>query len=356
MCHASGTFADANESHLVFDQGAFDNFVVTDDGTDITVTFSATVDGAIIDGATLYRAYAGDGTNRTDLRTPPRGSSPGVDLVTFTDLGGGDYEVVIPGGVALIGVADNQRYLMILRAGANELEVVAYGDYPAPLGRTGIAANQACVDCHGESGEVGRFAPDNRGGHYSAPITVDACVVCHTSDDPATPDDERPSYGAMAEIIHGIHNSHNFPDGEFVSRRDTVYDVTYPTYMTNCSVCHRDDVVPAAGVSGLEAANAMPVTGAGCFSCHGSFESFGFEAGNIHLGIADPLAADCSVCHNGSLARATVAEFHNGATTGRGGIIFDGVDTSVVEGDKIDWQITGVVDDGTDLAISWTAT
>ncbi|NGP52470.1 hypothetical protein, partial [Thioalkalivibrio sp. XN8] len=32
------------------------------------------------------------------------------------------------------------------------------------------------------------------------------------------------------------------------------------------------------------------------------------------------------------------------------------VDTSVVEGDKIDWQITGVVDDGTDLAISWTAT
>ncbi|NGP52516.1 hypothetical protein, partial [Thioalkalivibrio sp. XN8] len=77
--------------------------------------------------------------------------------------------------------------------------------------------------------------------------------------------------------------SHNFPDGEFVSRRDTVYDVTYPTYMTNCSVCHRDDVVPAAGVSALEAANAMPVTGPGCFSCHGSFESFDFEAGNIHL-------------------------------------------------------------------------
>ncbi|NGP51953.1 hypothetical protein, partial [Thioalkalivibrio sp. XN8] len=104
------------------------------------------------------------------------------------------------------------------------------------------------------------------------------------------------------------------------------------------------------------AANAMPVTGPGCFSCHGSFESFDFEAGNIHLGIADPLTADCTVCHDGSLARATVAEFHNGATTGRGGIIFDGVDTSVVEGDKIDWQITGVVDDGTDLAISWTAT
>ncbi|MDV7390028.1 hypothetical protein RZS08_01690, partial [Arthrospira platensis SPKY1] len=51
-----------------------------------------------------------------------------------------------------------------------------------------------------------------------------------------------------------------------------------------------------------------------------------------------------------------MAEYHNGLTTERAGIIFDGVDTSVSEGAKIDWQITGVVDDGTELAISWTAT
>ena len=36
-------------------------------------------------------------------------------------------------------------------------------------------------------------------------------------------------------------------------------------------------------------------------------------------------------------------------------MIWDGVDTSVVEGDKIDMQITGIVDNGTTLAISWTA-
>ena len=354
VCHASGAFADAAESHVVFDQGAFDNFVVTDDTVDITVTFSATVDGAIIDGATLYRAYAGDGTNRTTLRSPPRGSDPGTNLVTFTDLGGGDYEVVIPGGVALIPPG-NQRYLMILRAGANQLEVVAYGDYPAALGRSGIASSESCVDCHGASGEVGRFAPTRAGGHYSAPIAVEACVVCHTSDDPATLADERPTYGAMAEIIHGIHNSHDFPDGEFVSRRNTVYDITYPTYMTNCSVCHQDDVVPALNISGLEAANAMPVTGAGCFTCHGGMDGFDFTGLEFHLNIPDPETANCGQCHDGSLAGGTVAAYHNGIVTERGGIIFAGADTSVTEGAKIDWDITGVADDGTNLSITWTA-
>ena len=88
-------------------------------------------------------------------------------------------------------------------------------------------------------------------------------------------------------------------------------------------------------------------------------DSFDFTATAFHLNIADPETADCTLCHkpaaSGGIARATVAEFHNGTTTGRGGIIWDGVDTSVTEGAKFDWQITGVVDDGTNLAISWTA-
>ncbi|NGX17711.1 hypothetical protein [Wenzhouxiangella sp. XN24] len=332
---------------------AFSDFVVTDDGTDVEVTFSVTVDGEPADSATLYRAYAWDGTDRTGLRFPPRGDNPGLDLVTFTNDGGGDYTVTIPDGVALL--PGNQRYLMILRVGDNDLEVVALGDYPDAIPLAGLASNQACVDCHGASGEVGRFAPDNRGGHYSAPMTVDACVVCHTGGTPG----EGPSYGQIAEIIHGIHNSANFPDGEFVSRRDTVYDVGYPTYMTNCSVCHRDDVVPAAdGATALEAANAMPVSGPGCLSCHGSLESFGFTAGlEFHLNIPDPTAPTaCSACHDGSTAGATVADYHDGLETGRGGIIFGGEDTSVTEGNKFVWTIDGIVDDGTDLAISWSAT
>jgi OmcA/MtrC family decaheme c-type cytochrome len=50
-----------------------------------------------------------------------------------------------------------------------------------------------------------------------------------------------------------------------------------------------------------------------------------------------------------------VTAFHNGLVTERGGIIFNGDDTSVTEGAKFDWQITGIVDNGTNLAISWTA-
>ena len=42
-------------------------------------------------------------------------------------------------------------------------------------------------------------------------------------------------------------------------------------------------------------------------------------------------------------------------TTERGGIIFGGVDTSVTEGARFEWEITGIVDDGFDLAISWQA-
>lgn len=351
VCHGEGSFASAPAAHEQFDLGAFGDFAVAPDGADLLVSFSAEVDGAPATAATFYRAYAGDGTNRTTLTGEIE-----ADPTLFTNNGDGTYEIRIVDGVARFG-GEDLRYLAILRTGANDLEVVAYGDYPAPLGRAGLASNQACVACHGDSGEVGRFDPENRGGHYSAPMTVDACVVCHTSDDPATPDDdERPSYGAIAEIIHGIHNSHDFPDGEFLSRRGTVYNVTYPTYMTNCSVCHSDEsIVPAAGVSALAAANAMEVTGPGCFSCHGDMEGFDFTGLEFHLTIPDPLTADCGQCHDGGLARATVAEYHNGLTTGNGGIIFAGADTSVTEGAKFVWTIDSIVDDGTDLAISWSA-
>jgi OmcA/MtrC family decaheme c-type cytochrome len=76
----------------------------------------------------------------------------------------------------------------------------------------------------------------------------------------------------------------------------------------------------------------------------------------FHNTLANPETADCTVCHDGAIAPATVADFHNGATTGRGGIIWDGVDTSVTEGAKFVWEITGIIDDGTNLAISWQAT
>jgi OmcA/MtrC family decaheme c-type cytochrome len=75
-----------------------------------------------------------------------------------------------------------------------------------------------------------------------------------------------------------------------------------------------------------------------------------------------PETAPCADCHRvgGAAERVqVVTASHNGTTTERGGIIWDGVDTSVTEGAKFVWQITGVenvVVDGVDsLAISWIA-
>ena len=124
--------------------------------------------------------------------------------------------------------------------------------------------------------------------------------------------------------------------------------------MNNCSVCHSE-------AAQLTAANAMPVSGAGCFTCHGSInsDSFDFTGLEFHLTLANPETADCTLCHkaaaDGGIAQANVAEMHNGATTERDGVIWDGVDTSVTEGAKFDWRITGVTDDGTDLTITWEA-
>ncbi len=56
------------------------------------------------------------------------------------------------------------------------------------------------------------------------------------------------------------------------------------------------------------------------------------------------------------VAPDTVTDFHNGLETERVGIIYGGEDLSVTWGKDFTWQITGVVDDKTNLKISWTAT
>ena len=378
VCHDEGSFASAPAAHEVYDIASFADFAVAEDGLDLVVSFSATADGAPATAATFRRAYFSDGTTRTSLTDRVNGDpgdptavppEPPIPISAyFANNDDGTYSLTIEGGVAEFGGTPG-RYLVVLLTGINDLEIAAVGDYPAPIPLAGLASSEACVGCHGESGEVGRFDPTNRGGHYSAPMSAQACVVCHRPDNPATPlDDEEPSYMQFFRVVHGVHNSHNFPDGEFVTDRDNTYDVSYPTYMTNCSVCHSDDnIVPEFGVSALAAVNEMPVSGRGCFSCHGSLASWDFAGLGLgfHLDLPDPETANCQLCHGDNpetplvvetgIARATVAEFHNGTTTGRGGIIWDGADTALTEGAKFDWKVNGVVDDGTNLAISWQA-
>ncbi|MHB8059134.1 MAG: multiheme c-type cytochrome, partial [Desulfuromonadaceae bacterium] len=69
-------------------------------------------------------------------------------------------------------------------------------------------------------------------------------------------------------------------------------------------------------------------------------------------------AGVCINCHDGSTAKATVSAEHNKANsyTGRGGLLYDGVDISVAEGNKITQTITGVTRTDKNLAITWKAT
>jgi OmcA/MtrC family decaheme c-type cytochrome len=81
----------------------------------------------------------------------------------------------------------------------------------------------------------------------------------------------------------------------------------------------------------------------------------------IHFSLTpSPEEANCASCHNGvdgvAAEKLVVTDSHNGLTTERGGIIWDGLDTSVTEGAKFNWWISEVVDDGVNLAISWQAT
>ena len=103
----------------------------------------------------------------------------------------------------------------------------------------------------------------------------------------------------------------------------------------------------------------MPVTGPGCYSCHESMDSWDFTASGLTFHEAFAPTEDCTACHKtGGVAseKVVVTDFHNGLETERVGIIYDGEDLSVAEGKNFTWQITGIVDNGTNLVISWTAT
>jgi len=325
VCHDDGSFASAPDAHMLPQIEAVSGVTFAVNGADLDVTFDLAADGA---AATNYdsmqRGYRTDGTTRTDICNAAGRSDPcDPTSLTLTNNGGGNYTVKVLGGAA--EALNNHRYLFRVGAGSDrETRVYFYGDTPAsPLATPAVGA-QACTNCHGPEGI------DVHGGYYAADDGAEPCLTCHGVDVPS-----------LAEVTHAYHSSIWVDDGEVVH-------ITYPTYMNNCGVCHSE-------ASELAAVNAMPVTGAGCFTCHGSMDGFDFTATPFHLTIADPETADCSVCHDDTLAAATVTGFHNGSTTGRGGIIWDGVDTSVTEGAKFVWEITGVVDDGTDLAITWQA-
>ena len=335
VCHDSGSYASAAEAHALPQIEAVSGVTFAVNGGDLDVTFDLTVDGAPGTGYdTVERGYRSDGATNADLCNAPSFGDPcDAGSLFLTENGGGNYTLTVVGGAAE-AVNDNRYLFRVAAGGERETRVYFHGDTPTSPFETPVVSSAACTNCHGPEGI------DVHGGYYPAESSAEPCLVCHGVT--AFWGADVPS---LAEVTHGYHNGIWEEDGEVV-------DVTYPTYMLNCSVCHSE---PAE----LAAANAMPVTGEGCFTCHGSFDGFDLTGPpdlTFHLTIADPETADCSACHDGAIARTAVTDYHNGlAPAFRRGPIFNGEDVGVIEGAKFAWEITDIVDDGTNLAISWIA-
>ncbi len=335
VCHSEGSSADATVAHALPPIESVSNIAFAVNGADLDVTFDVAADGSPAEGYDqVQRGYRTDGLVRTDICNAPGRSDPcDPASLALTENGGGNYTIKVLGGAAAAAV--DRRYLFRVGAGDDsDTRVYFYADSPAtPVEIEPLAVSaESCISCHGPEGI------DVHGGYYAAEDGGEPCLVCHGVDDV-------PSLGAVA---HGYHSS-------IESWADPVVPiephVTYPTYMNNCSVCHATD-------DQLAAVNAMPIVADGCFSCHGSIEGIPFGEGAAQIHASFDGNTDCMTCHvAGGVAGSVVdvTDVHNGATTERGGIIWDGVDTSVTEGAKIVWEVTDVADDGTDLTITWQA-
>ena len=334
VCHDDGSFADATEFHALPPRETVSGVTFAEAAPTLSISFDVAVDGVASDDYNdLQRIYVTDGTTRVSI----------ADFGTLTSNGGGNYTVDIDTVAAGLDTAVPSRY--VVRAaidGDRETRAYVVGDYPSALFAQ-LVSDQACQACHGAEGES---------IHFASQMSATQCLVCHGSDG-------RPK---LSQVVHGYHSG-------IKTWRDPIEttDITYPTNMSNCSVCHSEDAQ-------LAAANAMPVSGEGCFSCHGSMVnvSWDFTGLGFHLTLPDPETANCGLCHGDNpetpeietgIARANVAAFHNdkimnagdAALLGNDGVLWNGEDLSVTEGAKFDWRITNVADDTTNLAVTWQA-
>ncbi|MHB8709390.1 MAG: multiheme c-type cytochrome [Desulfuromonadales bacterium] len=332
MCHEGAIpTADVATAHVARSRGTAAVTNVAAVGNDLVVTFTGQIAGVnATTFDTVYRDYRFDGTDRTDLSDAGNsavlsGGAAGVYTLTITDA-------------ALDYGTTPSRYLVIVREGTTGQRAAVLVDFPtSPV--ADLAGASVCVNCHGTTA---RF-------HGGYPFDEAVCAVCHDADTLAGVASTLPR---LPYLVHGIHNSHNMPSGHFNETiSGAVFSVTYPTYMNNCSVCHD---TAAGAIARVQA----PVTYSLCMSCHENWTGFGDGTG-IFGGInhnSFTATGNCSACHDGGIAPAEVADFHNGLRTERSGVIYDGQDLSVVEGAKVDMQITGVsYPSATQMAVTWTA-
>ena len=337
VCHSEGSFASAPAAHAVdpIEVVSAVDIAPIVDSDDLLVTFTIERGGVLTAGYGAIEGFRSDGTTQTPLV-----------LGALTDNGDGSYSLVITdGGLA----AGNNRYLFLVGIEPDvSTNVAFYHDYPASPFEVPLAVSaQSCTACHGPEGIAVHESFD---WDFQAQDGGEPCLTCHGSfgfgfDIPP-----------LFEVAHAYHSNVWDPEEH----------ITYPTYMSNCSVCHSDEIAFGEGTE-LDAANAMGVSRAGCLSCHGAMDNDDWDfSGGLGFHLTAPEDVNCASadCHSPTGAAnlyVNVPDFHNyggtgiGIRTERGGFIFDGVDTSVEEGELFAWTIDNIVDDGVDLTITWSA-
>jgi OmcA/MtrC family decaheme c-type cytochrome len=345
---------------------------------DLVTTFNVKVDGVNNATFVLYRGYAHldnaaqavpagsavpmitTGQRNTLYSIADNGAVTGTG-VTFVNLGAGNYSATVPVATAL----DNADYLFLVKAPAAATETVisAYtleGSAAVTSGTTSLrnlVSDAGCTSCHGPTP-----AWSAKFRHYA--VGGSKCQVCHgivgrnvgiiTLLDNGTRVESQPTrYGTNAvEYFHGIHNSEGMPDNAYFRSTNPAggensYAIGYPSDMRNCKVCHTE---PAQ----LTTAATKPVSFWFCMSCHQSWKSFPPIVPS-HTSFNDN--TNCAGCHNGSIARATVSDFHNSfeGVDPHLDSFYGGTDISFDNPDNVLFTVTGVTKSGDNVAFRWTA-
>jgi len=293
------------------------DFTLSYDGkpvTDITTGTVLSTKYVYYKDATLNTATAGTATTKRGFSRYNTGIT-----ATVTNNGNGSYSVAFAGlnTIPNFTVGTTPARLFISGSSAVAGGFTLTGDTNG--GVQGIYIDSAaCARCHTEVFESTHHGAYNPQG--------DQCLVCHSrvGHESTTEEGHR-----LTNYVHGIHNSENMTGGKFYRTATSVFEVGFPTNVSDCEVCH------GTHVAEVTANSQMNLTL--CKSCHRSEKAVwdttdaNYSAGiddvwaaipmpndvirSIHVNMDEDTTCVSSSCHGS--AGKDLAEIHSGKSKAR---------------------------------------
>src|SRR3990170_4017049 len=378
VCHSS-----VESIHAATGVASVSNVAVAA-GASLVFTFDIKVDGVANNSFTLRRAYVNwDNTARQTgslITSFQRDTLYSTSATTPVDVGllfskvNGTYTVTVPTAFQI----DNSTYLFQLESAASTERPVVVAHWPVTETHLrNLVTNDGCASCHGPYP-----AWSKKFDHYA--VGGSECQICHSRYNNPTAFISKNAAGAfvttdnvfgtnLTEYVHGIHNSHNMPDGVYyrTSEPDDApystedrYSIGYPSDMRNCKVCH---TTPAQQT----AIAAAPVSYYLCMTCHNNWDGFVhlhdaangsykagdniFAADNFHRGATT--STNCMSCHSAISTLDEVSDFHNDfqSVDSHYNSFYRGTDISFDNPDNVTFAIAGLTKAGDNVTFTWTA-